>query len=270
MAEIPVRELGAGLVGRAIEPPGPERGDPVVLLHGFPESSLMWEPLMLALAAEGRRCLAPDLYGLGDSRTEQGTFEGSLVELERFLEEAGRERVALVVHDWGGFVGLAWACDHPDRVSALVISSTGFFSDGRWHGVAEAIRGPEGEGIVGALDREGFGALLNGDGELFDQPTIDAYWRPFEEGHGRRATLDFYRSLDFAKLSRWDGRLAGVGARTLILWGGEDPFASVAGAKRFHREIPDSELVVLEGAGHFVFDEQRERTTREVVSFLTR
>jgi haloalkane dehalogenase len=268
MAEIPVRELGAGLVGRQSEPAGPETGDQVVLLHGFPESSLMWEPSMIALAAEGRRCLAPDLYGLGDSPSEPGSFEHSLAELERFMEEPGRERVALVVHDWGGFLGLAWACDHPDRVSALVISSTGFFSDGRWHGMAEAIRGPEGEGIVAALDREGFGALLNAGGEIFGEEALEAYWRPFAEGRGRRATLEFYRSLDFAKLARWDGKLAELGAPALILWGAEDPFASVAGAKRFHRELPGSELVAIDGAGHFVFDEESERTSHEVVRFL--
>ena len=47
------------------------------------------------------------------------------------MEEREPGPVALVVHDWGGFIGLAWACDHPERVSALVISNTGFFSDGK-------------------------------------------------------------------------------------------------------------------------------------------
>ena len=75
--------------------------------------------------------------------------------------------VALVVHDWGGFVGLAWACEHPDRVEALVISDAGFFADGKWHGMAQAMRSEQGEELVGALDREGFAGLLRSSGAEF-------------------------------------------------------------------------------------------------------
>ena len=59
-----------------------------------------------------------------------------------------------VIHDWGGLIGLRWACEHPDAVEALVISSTGFFPDGKWHGMAKALREPgTGEQMIGALDR---------------------------------------------------------------------------------------------------------------------
>ena len=128
-----------------------------------------------------------------------------------------------------------------------MISDTGFFSDGRWHGMADAMRGPEGEAMVEGLNREGFGALLNGDGSAFSESVLDAYWQPFEEGRGRRATLDFYRSMDFEKLAPWDGKLAGLGVPALILWGAEDPFAVMAAAKRFDRELPDSQLVADRG-----------------------
>jgi haloalkane dehalogenase len=55
---------------------------------------------------------------------------------------------------------------------------------------------------------------------------------------------------------------------TLLLWGADDQFAPLAGAHRFEREIPGARLASFEGAGHFVFDQQRERTTREVCEFL--
>jgi haloalkane dehalogenase len=248
--------------------PESESGDPVVLVHGFPESSRMWGPLMEALSATGRRCLAPDLYALGDSHEDAPTtFEANLEAFERFADGFEAERVALVVHDWGGFVGLAWACRHPDRVSALVISNTGFFADGRWHGMAEAIRGEQGEQLVAALDRAGFEGLLRSSGD-FDDADIDAYWQPFAEGRGRRATLEFYRSMDFSKLAEYDGALATLGVPTLLLWGADDEFAPLSGARRFEREIPGARLVALEGAGHFVFDQEPERCAREIVSFL--
>jgi haloalkane dehalogenase len=228
----------------------------------------MWVPLMEALAGAGRRSIAPDLYGLGDSDGEAPTtFEANLEAFTRFADELELERVALVVHDWGGFVGLAWACEHPDRVSSLVISNTGFFADGRWHGMAEAIRGEQGEQIVAAIDRSGFEGLLRSSAE-FGDADVDAYWAPFADGRGQRATLDFYRSMDFSKLEPYQGGLAELGVPTLLLWGAADEFAPIGGARRFEREIPGSRLVAIDGAGHFVFDQEPERCAREVVAFL--
>jgi haloalkane dehalogenase len=248
---------------------GAASGDPVMFVHGFPESSRMWVPLMRALSETGRRCVAPDLFCLGDSDDPgPATFERNLDSLAALHAELGFGRVALVVHDWGGFVGLAWACDHPDQVSALVISDTGFFSDGRWHGMAEAIRGEQGEALVSALDRDGFAALLRADGAPLGDADVDAYWRPFAEGRGRQATLEFYRSMDFAKLEPYEGRLAELGVPTLLLWGAEDEFAPIGGAHRLAKQIPGAKLVAIEGAGHFVYDQERGATTAAVAEFL--
>lgn len=268
MSAIELKERG-GFAYREGIPAGEATGDPVVCVHGFPESSRMWEPLMAELVASGRRCVAPDLYGLGDSSDNSpATFEHNLGAFTAFVSAQDLGPVVLVVHDWGGFVGLAWACDHPGDVTALVIANTGFFSDGKWHGIADAIRGEQGEAIVAALDRDGFTALLRASGNAFDEADIEAYWKPYEDGRGQRATLDFYRSMDFFKLEPWQGKLAELGVPTLILWGAGDQFAPVAGARRFEREIPGSELVVLEGVGHFVFDEEPERSAAEVLAFL--
>lgn len=270
MTEIELRRQGP-LAYREALPGGDPTGPPVVLLHGYPESSRMWTELIEALADAGRRCIAPDLYGLGDSGAgAPTTFEDNLAAFGELIETLELERLALVVHDWGGFVGLAWACEHPVAVAALVISNTGFFSDGRWHGMAEAVRGEQGEELVGAIDRDGFAALLRASGDPFDDADIDAYWTPFEDGRGQRSTLDFYRSMDFSKLAPYEGRLSKLGVPTLLLWGEDDQFAPLAGAKRFQRELPGSELVVVEGAGHFVYDQEPERCAVEVVAFLGR
>ena len=230
----------------------------------------MWVPLMDALTAQGRRCVAPDLYCLGDSDDPgPATFERNLEALRELHAELDLGRVALVVHDWGAFVGLAWACENPELVSALVIADSGFFSDGKWHGMAEMLRSPQGEEVMAAIDRAGFAGLIRADGADFTEEDVDAYWHPFANGRGREATLEFYRSMDFEKLAPYDGKLAALGVPTLLLWGADDGFAPIAGAHRFEREIPDATLVAIEGAGHFVFDQEPERTVREVCAFLT-
>jgi pimeloyl-ACP methyl ester carboxylesterase len=258
---------------REAVPEGEATGEPVVCVHGFPESSRMWVLLMEALGDAGRRALAPDLYALGDSPDfGPATFENSLERFSEWVDALRLGRVGLVVHDWGGFVGLAWACSNPDRVDSLVVSNTGFFADGKWHGMAKLLRSEQGEEIIGALDRGGFDAMMNSNGEVFSAEDLDAYWAPFDQaagGRGQRATLEFYRSMDMEKLEPWQGKLAKLGAPALLVWGADDSFAPLAGAKRFEREIPGAKLLAIEGGGHFIFDEQRERAVAEAVAFLT-
>jgi haloalkane dehalogenase len=211
------------------------KSPPALLLHGYPETSFMWRRLLLKLAASGRRAIAPDLPGYGDSPlTVSGTWESHVDAVERFRRQRGLERVALIVHDWGGLIGMRWACDHPRAVATLVVSGTGFFPDGRWHGLGEALRtAGAGEKVVDAIDRDGFAAMLRETGRGFDDDAIEEYWKAYATPDQRRAQLALYRSGDFAKLAPYEGRLATLGVPTLILWGEDDTFAPVGGATAF-------------------------------------
>ena len=249
---------------------GPADAPVALLLHGYPESSYMWRSLMPALAERGWRAIAPDLLGFGDSDSDPPhTWERHVESIESFRTELGLDRVALVVHDWGGLIGLRWACDHPGVADRLVISASGFFADGRWHGFAEAARTPgTGEEMMDGMTKDGLAAILRQTGSGFDDEAIDEYWKCFADEDRRRGQLEFWRSCDFEKLEPYEGKLAGIGVPTLILWGETDPFAFVGGAHRFHKEIPDSKLVFIEGTGHFVFEDAPDQTTAEVADFL--
>jgi haloalkane dehalogenase len=266
-----LRRIGGIAYREAV--PDATSGDPVLCLHGFPETSYMWRDLVEAVTSEARRrAIAPDLAGFGDTPPDPpGTWERQVELVERFRGELRLERVALVVHDWGGLIGLRWACDHPDAVSALVISNTGFFPHGKWHGMARAMRTPgQGEELVAGFEREGFGALMRSLSAGFDERAIAEYWLAFETEEGRRGMLELYRSGDFSKLEPYAGKLAALGVPALILWGENDPFAPVAGAHRFRKDLPGAEVVVVEGAGHFVYADAPERCAREVTTFLNR
>ncbi len=260
-------ESAAGLAYR-------EQGDsgaPVaLLLHGYPESSHMWRHALPAVAGAGWRAVAPDLAGMGDSAADPpGTWERHVESLERFRSELHIESCVPVLHDWGGLIGLAWACEHRDALRALVISSTGFFSDASWHDMAVAMRTPEqGEQLVGGIDRAGLGAMLGRVSSGIDDEAVGEYFKAFSDDERRRSQLDFYRSMDFEKLARYDGRLAALELQSLLVWGGQDPFAPVAGAHRFRDELADAELVVFEEAGHFVWEDEPERAAAALAAFL--
>lgn len=231
----------------------------------------MWRHLLEALAAAGRRAVAPDLIGFGDTPPDPpGTWVRQVEHVERFRTALELESVALVVHDWGGLIGLRWACDHPDAVTSLVLSNTGFFPDGKWNAMAVTLRTEgQGEQLVDNLNRDAFGAMLRDLSRGFDDDGIGEYFKAFETEEGRRGVLELYRSGDFDELEPYQERLEQLGTPALILWGSNDAFAPVAAAHRFHRELPDSDLVTLD-AGHFVYEDEPERCAREIVAFLDR
>ena len=250
------------------------RGDPAVLLvHGYPQSSYMWRGVLPVLAAAGFHAVAPDLAGFGDSEpgADGGAWEHHVEALERFRRAQGLERVALVVHDGGGLIGLRWACDHPGAAWALGISDTGFFADGRWHGLARTMQTEgKGEELIDGMAEEGFAAMLVQTSSGIGEADAREYFKAFADEPRRRGQLELYRSGDFSQLARYEGCLAGLGVPTLLLWGEDDPFAPVTGAERFLREIPGAELEVIEGTGHFVVDEAPQRYGELLAGFLTR
>jgi haloalkane dehalogenase len=263
----------AGLAYREASPEGEMRdGPPVLCLHGFPETSYMWRTVLDTLAASGRRAIAPDLPAFGDSPADPpGTWAQHVEAIERFHEALDLGPVWLVVHDWGGLIGLRWACDHPDAIAGLVVSDTGFFEDGRWHGMAKALQEEgQGEQLLEAFERKGFGEMLASFSPGFDEAAADEYWRVFSSEEGRLAVLTFYRTCDFSELAPYQDKLSALDVPTLLLWGENDQFAPIGGAHRFKKLIPHAELIVIDGAGHFVYADEPERTAQEVVAFVDR
>ena len=253
-----------------------EAGEPdapvALLLHGYPNSSYLWRDMLPAVAAAGWRAVAPDLPGYGDSepfRHGAGTWADHVRALDDFVALHDLAPVALVVHDWGGLIGLRWACERPYAVRALVLMGTGFFADGRWHGLAQGMRQPDqGEQLIAGLTRRSFGDLLHAASPSITEEALDEYWKGFEGDERRAAHLALYRSGDFSELARYEGALARLDVPTLVLWGAEDAFAPVSGAHRFAREIPHAELVVLDGVGHFLQEDASARVAGELRRFL--
>ncbi len=256
--------------GLAYRESGPPDAPPVLLVHGYPESSYMWRTALEAVGEAGRHAIAPDLAGFGDSEPDRpGTWERHVESIERLRQELGIERCVLVVHDWGGLIGLRWACEHPEAIEAMVISSTGFFPDGKWHGMAEALRTPDtGEQVVDAIDRDGFAGLLRSLSPSLGDDAIDEYWKAYADEDRRHGQLDLYRSGDFEALEQYD--LASVDRPVLLVWGAKDEFAPPAGAHRFESELADTELVLIEEAGHFVWEDAPEECATALTGFLGR
>ena len=184
-------------------------GDPMVLLHGNPTSSYLWRNVLPHLQPRGR-CIAPDLIGMGDSNKlpDSGPSSYRFVEHRRYLDALldaldVRERVTLVVHDWGSALGFDWANRHRKAIKGIAFMEAIVAPQGRDHwdtmgmgSVLQAIRSDAGEVMV--LQNNYFieeippNAILR---KLSDEEMAE-YRRPFAEpGEGRRPTLTWPRQI---------------------------------------------------------------------------
>src|SRR5215831_9847936 len=207
-AAFPYQKKRRRVLGREIAYVEVGEGDPIVLLHGNPTSSYLWRNVLPHLQPVGR-CIAPDLLGMGDSAKlpVSGPSSYRFVEHRRYLdallEALGvRERVTLVVHDWGSALGFDWANRHRDAVKgiaymeAIVLPRT-------WDDFPEpirqmqvALRTKAGEKLV--LEQNAFVERILGAGVLrrLSEEEMSWYRRPFATpGEDRRPTLSWPRQI---------------------------------------------------------------------------
>ncbi len=183
-------------------------GDPIVLLHGNPTSSFLWRNIIPHLQSFGR-CIAPDLIGMGDSEKLPNSNADSyrLVEnrryLDRFFDALGlKERVILVVHDWGSALGFDWARRNPNAVKGIVHMEA-IIATMSWEDLPTAVqprfrsvRSEEGEELV--LQQNIFleQSIVKGTMRAFTDAEMAEYRRPFlQPGEGRRPMLTWPRQL---------------------------------------------------------------------------
>jgi haloalkane dehalogenase len=257
--------------GLAYREAGPDDGPAVLLVHGWPYSSAMYEPVLERLGQKGMRAVAPDLPGFGDSEPDPpGAWGQHADALERLRTELNLGRTALVGHDFGLSIALRWAAAHRDQVSALVLSNGGAaLVEGRWHPVAEDMRrSSEGEAFMRYLGRDLFDAGMRQVSRGMTDEARDEYWKCLADDTRRACVLELFRSADAEDLVPYVDEPARLNVPTLVLWGAHDDLAGMSVAEHFHRITPGSKLVVLDGAGHALYDDAPEEASAAIADFL--
>jgi len=183
-------------------------GDPIVFLHGNPTSSYLWRNIIPHVQHLGR-CIAPDLVGMGDSdplpNSGPGTYKFSVHRdyLFDLLEAIGvRERVTLVIHDWGSGIGLSYAQRYTDRIRGIAYMEA-ILRPSSLPPIPEPTRGPfatfrSPQGEEAVLQNNMFveQILIGGLGYYLSEADKAEYRRPYmQAGESRRPTLTWPREL---------------------------------------------------------------------------
>ena len=243
---------------------GKAEGQPVVFLHGWPDSWFSFSRVLSELPAD-IRALAIDQRGFGESdRPHCGYAIRDLAnDVVALLDALGIERATLVGHSFGSFVARQVAIAHPERVDALVLIGTGYTaSNPVTRDVQNSLRDlPDPIPLEFVRDFQASTAHRPLPADFFERIVAESLKLPPR----------LWR-LAFESLIEYDDRreLERIEARTLLLWGDRDALFSRAGQERFMDALPAARLKVYEETGHCPNWEQPERVAKDIASLMLR
>lgn len=253
-------------------------GEPIVFVHGTPTWSFLWRRLVIDLR-DAYRCVAPDHLGFGLSDKPPGAGyrpADHSARLEAFIEGLGLRDVTLVVHDFGGPIGLGYAVRRPANVARVVVMNTWMWSNEGNRGAETASRllgGPLGRFLYTRLDlstRFLLPAAFADRTKL--TPAVHRHYRaPFASPADRVAPWTLAGELTGSNGeydALWRGRDALAGKPMLIVWGTADRLIGIDALRRWRAAFPGAQVTAMDGVGHFVPEEAPERTAGSVRTFL--
>ncbi len=218
-------------------------GQPMLFLHGSPDSHAMWAPLVERMK-DTYHCIMPDLPGFGAS-TLPDSFALTLDQMADFVGDLLTalkvdRPVTLVVADFGAHYGLAFAVKYPNRVQGVAITNTNFFRDYQWHQFAKLYRMPlVGEVMMAMTTKSNVDKMIKKSSPAMPPSYLDSAWSTgFGSPAVKKTILRMYRSRDSRDFIGWDDKLVALLAvkPSIVLWGDRDPFIAPEFAKRFHAQ----------------------------------
>lgn len=250
-------------------------GEPVMFLHGFPETSYLWEGILRSFATVGYRCLAFDQRGYSAGARPEGSdhyrIETIAADAIALADELGWQKFHLIGHDWGSGCGWTIVELYPERVaswSALSIPHMAAFETAKKQDFDQIRRSwyiaffqipmlPENVlGLAVAGKRPSLWPFSS-DAEIAD------YLRVFHEFAGRRATIDWYRANNTLAISYGD-----VFLPTLLLWGNQDPFVGRAGVEMTRQYMKGDYSLIELDAGHSLVQQQFDRVNQALLDHV--
>lgn len=255
-----------------------EAGDvtapPVLLIHGFASSTLVWSKVFLILADAGFRVIALDMLGYGYSgkpRNGQYTIAGQAELIISLLDRLRIKRATIVGSSYGGAVAASCALDYPTRVKKLVL--VGAVSNNR--PLAYKLMRVFGAPLVGdvvsplligsrRLLRMRMKKVYDRHSWVLDERRVDARHQPLRASATQRAIVRTVRGWNAERISR-DAHL--IKQPTLLLWGENDIEIPMEDGERLHNRIAGSRLIVFLNCGHLPHEEYPEAFTEIVRDF---
>ena len=257
------------------------QGESLLMLHGNPTWSFYYRNLISGLK-QSYRCVVPDHMGMGKSDKPQNypyTLSQHIDNLEALVDKLKLNNITLVVHDWGGAIGMGFASRHPQKIKRLVLFNTAAFLSEKIPVRLKLCRVPG----FGALAIRGFNAFALAavdmackKKERMTNEVRAGYLAPYDSFANRIATLRFVQDIPMSSdapsysivkyieenLERFKS------LPVMIAWGAKDFVFNDHFLKRWQRIFPDAEVHRIPDAGHYVLEDAHELIIPLMQEFL--
>lgn len=269
------------------EAPAAPKGT-VVMVHGNPSWTLYYRNLISALKGE-YRCIAMDNVGCGlsdkpDDSQYDYTLTSRIADLEALLAHLGvNEKVTLVVHDWGGMIGMGWASKYPQAIERLVILNTAAFHLPTSKPLPLRLKICRNTWLGTVLVRgfnafAGLASVIGCKRNPMSAPLRKAYVSPFNSWANRISTLRFVQDIPlqpgdkaYAEVSRIEASLDGfTEVPTLICWGLEDFVFDKHFLEVWQQKLPKAEVHAFADCGHYILEDAAVEVIGHIQQFIDR
>jgi pimeloyl-ACP methyl ester carboxylesterase len=256
------------------------KGDPILLLHGWPETWFEWRHVIPELIAHNYTIIAPDLRGFGDSEKPQSGYDTKTLadDVYQLVTKLGFSKIYVVAHDWGGPVAYSYAAAHPGDIKKMVILDTllpgfgfeeagNFSPNGIWHFSFHAVRHLPEKLIEGKED-----VYLNWFYDwTYNQSAItpedrEEYIRQYSKPGALRAGFEVYRAVFEDAEQNKEYAKVKLGMPILTI-GGEAAIGNST-TTTFQAVASNVSGITLPNTGHFIPEERPKVLVNNIVDFL--
>ena len=253
----------------------PGSGPTVFLLHGYGSSTYTWEGVVPRLAKQGYRVIALDMKGFGWSEKPAGADYAPLTlfrEVNSVMEALRLKKVTFVGNSLGGMIAVLMAHEHPERIERVVLVDAAGYPMGMPL-IVRFSRVPLAAGFMKLFFGRwviswNLSEVMYEGKKRMTETQVESYFERLRSEGAINAMIALGRAVDFKDIEPYMARNSEIKMPVLIIWGEDDQWIPLKIGLRFHREIPNSTMVILPECGHIPQEEYPDLVAGHIVNFI--
>jgi pimeloyl-ACP methyl ester carboxylesterase len=252
-------------------------GEVILMLHGNPTWSFFYRNLAKHFS-KTHRVIVPDHMGCGLSDKPQVyeyTLKHHVENICLLVEKLNLKNITLVVHDWGGAIGMGLATKHPELIKKMVVMNTAAFRSIEIPARINILRNPVGEWFIRRFNGFAGPATFMATKKGLNAVVKKGFILPYDNFESRIATAKFVQDIPmneshptYNTLKDIEEKLTTIKAPVLLLWGEKDFCFTMSFQKKWLEYFPNARAVTYPDAGHYLIEDEREAVISEMEKFL--
>lgn len=252
-------------------------GEVILMLHGNPTWSFFYRNLAKHFS-KTHRVIVPDHMGCGLSDKPQDyeyTLKHHVDNICLLVEKLKIKNITLVVHDWGGAIGMGLATRHPELIKKMVVMNTAAFRSIEIPARINILRNPVGEWFIRQFNGFAGPATFMATKKGLNPLVKKGFILPYDNFETRIATAKFVQDIPmndshptYHTLKEIEEKLTTIKAPVLLLWGEKDFCFTMSFQKKWLQFFPEARAVTYPLAGHYLIEDEKEAVISEIEKFL--